>query len=342
MRTIEKVFWGVVVLTVLVAAALAVLTYEGGKDRDDYSSAAVTELREVSFRQGFITSPLWIPYVVAQEKGFYREEGLDVSILPGEGSSSTIKLIDTGEDDFGVVFASSAILAKSQGADIVSLAALQQQNNMRVYYRLDSGIQSPADMEGKSLLSAEGGASTNDFNVFAKTTGIDVGSIQWRFVRSTMQVIGMFLDGDIDSLIGRDYQHGLKLSKSIPGEYGEFNPMDYGVEMLGQLLIASDDLVREDPELVRGFVRSTIRGWEYALANHEESVRLMVERYPEMKFEEEIEKWKIISASDIRPPQGFGYQSPDVWTAMNEDYYAVGALERRIDTDEIFTNEFLP
>ena len=134
MKLIHKIFLAVTVLIALFALALAILPSDGKDDSPDTDA----ELKKVTFRQGLIPSPIWIPYVVAQEKGFYEEEGLDVSILPGEGSASTIKLVDIGENDFGVVFASEALIAKSQGAEIVSLAAAQQQNNFTVYYRIHS------------------------------------------------------------------------------------------------------------------------------------------------------------------------------------------------------------
>ena len=338
MKPLSLLFLVLAGITIVLAASLMTISSD---DLNDESSTT-PELQKISFRQGFITGPDWIPYVVAQEKGFYEEEGFDVTLGTGKGTPSTIKLVDAKKDDFGVVFASGAVIAKSVGSKVKSVAAFQQENSFRVYYNIDSGINFPNELKGKKIASSQGTANNIEFPVFAKAVGLDDKKVDWVHSQSYLQLLEIFKKGEVDALMGRDFVHGFQLDNANYKGYRVFDPARYGVKMYGQQLIVHEDTIRENPEMVGKFTRASLKGWEYAMENPEEAVKIYVERFPQFEAEKELKKWKILFKPVINHEYSVGHQNPEIWETMNEDFFELGIIENKIDIDDIYTDQFLP
>ncbi|MBM4333633.1 MAG: ABC transporter substrate-binding protein [Deltaproteobacteria bacterium] len=113
------------------------------------------------------------PYFVATEKGWYKEEGLEVNIIPGKGSADVAKKIDVGSAEFGIVDTGVGIVARAQGAKIKNVSMLFDKSPYCMWMWKDSGINSPKDLVGKKIGAPPGDAQRTIFPALAIANGFD-------------------------------------------------------------------------------------------------------------------------------------------------------------------------
>ena len=277
----------------------------------------------------------------ADQKGYYLDNGMAVIIRPFSFGSTSIEDVASGIADFGVTGADELLVAQSNGADVRALAVIYQQSPLVAMALKESGITEPRDLVGKTF----GSPGDEEFIMrsMLASQGIDYDSDV--MVVPVEFDISPLLDGDLDAMAAY-LTDGPLIAERQGYETVVVRPADYGVSFYGDVLFTSNDLIRDDPELVRGFVDATLAGWEYALENVDESVNhtlIYVEDgdgIAEFGYQQGILQGSI-QLIKPNPDAEVGQMSHDRWTESYELLLDYGIIDPGLDIGESYTTEFL-
>jgi NitT/TauT family transport system substrate-binding protein len=218
---------------------------------------------------------------VAQEKGYFREAGLDVTIQLGAATGENLKVLAAGRAQFANVDLTGAwILAgKGESKDIRAIAAVHQQSLVSIVALADSGITQPRHLEGRKLGAATGSVNQLLFPAYAKLAGIDATKVQW-FNAQPAQLPTLLASGRVDAL--STFLIGVKgIEKAAGGKKATVQPYsDYLPELFGNGILAPATITRDRPELARRFRDAALKGLRYTLDHPEEAARILKKAQP--------------------------------------------------------------
>jgi ABC-type nitrate/sulfonate/bicarbonate transport system substrate-binding protein len=288
----------------------------------------------------------WVPntnhsgFYVAQEKGWYAEEGVDLEIQIPSDPAAALKQVAYGNTEFGVSFQEEVTIARANDIPVVSIGAIIQHNTSAFAWLAGTGITRARDIEGKryasyglpierpilgQLLACDGG----DIN---KVEFIDVGFDAYPALiskRADLAWIFMAWDGVQAEIMGA------KLN-TLP-LYGSCVP-DYYTPVI----ISGESTLKNKPELVRRFLAATVRGYEYAIAHPQEAAEILLRASPESDPElvRRSQAWLSPRYQDDAPR--WGQQKLEVWQEFASFMTTYGLMTKAIDPQKAFTSEFLP
>ena len=235
----------------------------------------VKDLRKVDYLTSFGTFGRDAYAYVAEEKGFFEQAGLDVTITPGSGSVDVLKLVAAGRADFGVAdFTATAITTAKERLPVSVVAAIQQRSLAAIVALEGGGIGKPADLEGKKIGDQPGSTNQVMFPVYARAAGIDPAKVQ--FVPSAPPALPQLLAaGQVDGIgqfvVGTPLiEAAAKGRKAVVLPYGDLVP-----DLYGNALVSSKDV---EPGLARGFTDALLKGLEYSI-EHPDEVGPILEKY---------------------------------------------------------------
>lgn len=327
MRTWWKMCWLVGLAVLLLAGA----------------SEAGESLRKVTFRLDTSYLPKHGIFFVALDKGYYREAGLDVTIIPGTGSMGTVQTVAAGRDTFGFADAGTMVLGRAQGAMVKEIAMIHAKSPFAVITLKKYNIKTPKELEGKTIASEPAGSSFIMLPIFFKLAGVDGSKVNVVPTDPTSKVPGL--------LAGRFEAVGSYLVSDPPvivangGEPVIFAYSDYGFKMYSNGLIASDKTIKEEPDLVRKFVHATLKGVKYANDHPDEAAAILVKHVPEINLQAAktgIELASKILWTDEAVANGIGYMAKDMWDVTQKNLLDYMGLKKAFPVEELYTNEFLP
>jgi len=288
----------------------------------------------------------WVPntnhtgFYVALEKGWYKEQGIELAIQIPSDPAAALKQVAFGHTEFGVSFQEEVTIARSQDIPVVSLAAIIQHNTSAFASLKDRGITRPKDFEGKTYASYGLPLEQAVIKGLMACDGADFGKLE--FVDVGFDVFPALLGGKVDlawiflAWDGVQAQiKGYELN-TIP-LYGSCVP-DYYTPVV----IAGESTVKDKPDLVRRFMAATAKGYEYAIAHPAEAAEILLKHSPESDPElvRRSQEWLSPRYKDDAPR--WGVQKADAWRAFGEWMKTNGLITGAFDPDKAFTNEFLP
>ena len=229
----------------------------------------------------------WFPWsnhaglYVAQEKGYFAAEGLDVEIRTPSDPSIVPQLVATGRDDFGINYQTGVLIAREQGVPVVSVMALVQHPLNSVMALRESGIAQPADLVGKTV--GWPGIPDNEplLDTMLRSQGHSLSEVE--LVNVGFDLVPALIGGRVDAIVGAYWVHE---SISATNQGFELNIMrmeEHGVPDFYELvLVASEDTIANDPDLVQRFVRGAQRGYRDAIDDPQAAVELLKAVRPEV------------------------------------------------------------
>src|SRR6266542_3860346 len=238
-------------LVAILAAAIAVIA----------ASLAYAE-DKASLRLNWYLGGLHVPFYYGKERGFYAAEGIDLAINEGRGSANTVQVVAAGSDQFGMADSSSVISTAARGADVKSVMSLLNSTGFSVVSLADANIKTPKDLEGKSVAVSAGDPLGALLQAVCKANGVDCAKVNMVQVDPAAKVVTV-LEKRADALLGgADDQYFLIKQRG-------FNPAamryaDWGANIVGMTIVTKTDLIKSNPELVRRFVRASVKSWNEA------------------------------------------------------------------------------
>jgi NitT/TauT family transport system substrate-binding protein len=309
------------------------------------TQALAQDLEKISLRLAWIAGGVDVPIFVAAAKGYFAEEGLEVEIVDGNGSTGTIQAIGSG--DFQIGIAGLGALSQAQQAagasNIIAVAGLLQKDPTSIISLEGSGITSPKDIEGKRLGTDAGNFEDGMIKAFAEANGVDMDKVEVIIINGGGDRVAL-LKGDVDFINGWANPDGDKVAEQSPIE----PPLlfaDYGVNILGSSVIVAKDYLAENEEIIRGFLAALQKGKADAAADPEGALDIFMEARPDsdaagIKHEMEVMPAYEHTAASAGKPYG--------WVAPEDVELTISLLEKYsgmapgLTPDAVYTDAYLP
>lgn len=307
------------------------------------SPAFADPLKEITLRLAWIAGGVDAPVFMAAAKGYFEDEGLDVDIVDGNGSTGTIKAIGSGDFDIGI--AGLGALAQAQQAagasDIIAVAGLLQKDPTSIISLKGSGITSPKDIEGKRLGTEAGNLEDGMIKAFAEANGVDMEKVKIIVINGGGDKIAL-LKGDVDFINGWANPDGDKVSAQKPIE----EPMlfaDYGVNLIGSSVIVRKEYLAEHGDEVTGFLAALVRAKADVAADPEEARDVLMAARPDSDPEgilneiKVMQKYEHTAASEGKP---YGWVAPEdiaLTISLLEQY---SGMAPGLTPDDIYTPDY--
>lgn len=288
---------------------------------------------------------------VAMEKGWYRQEGIDLTLVPYSSSVAPEELVGTGQSDFGISFAEGVTSSRAAGLPIVSIAAIIQHNTSALVSLKSSGLDSVAKLVGKryagfgapyeqpvisQVLSCGGASSTNFQNI---TTSLDpiaaLRSGQFDFAWVFMGWEGI-----------EAQRQGIALNV--------FPLLDYCMpDYYSPVIITNQQLISQHPDVIKRFLAATAEGYNYAIQHPQDSANLLIQGAPAGTFDDKqlvYDSQNYLSPRYSADTSCWGSQTLEKWTDYPRfmyDHHALVNANNQLLTSPpnyaaAFTNQFLP
>jgi NitT/TauT family transport system substrate-binding protein len=309
-----------------------------------HPALAQVKLRDLTMRLDWLYQGPNQGFVIAQSKGFYREVGLNVDVGPGKGSGSTAQLVASKATQFGFSDGYVVGLSVSKGMDIKAVGAVYRRNPAAVTVLADSGINTPADLTGKAVGHAPGGSSFQEWPAFVKGAKLDASKIRTVNIDPAGQPPAL-ITGKVDAITG--YAQGQVPSVEIRGHKKAriFWYADYGVIAVSNGIIVHNDLIKEDPPLIRAFVQASIKGFLYGRQHPDEAVAIL-RKYsqavePAVARREAELSWDTwVTPNTLGKP--LGWSSDKDWEETVSVLKQYGGVTTPLEAKQLYTNDFAP
>jgi NitT/TauT family transport system substrate-binding protein len=286
-------------------------------------------------------------YFLALEKGYYREEGLDVKIRRGFGSADGIKLLVAGTVAYAFADVSSLVLAQAkEKVGVKSLAVIYSNAPHGLTFFSGKGIEKPRDLEGKKIAATAGSAIKALFPAFAKANGVNADKVEW-VLTDAATLASLLAAGQIDAYISYPMDTAMAARRFAPMGLKVQGMLfkDYGLQFYSNGILVSSDRVRNNPEQVRKFVRASLRGHAESFLHPEEAVDLLLKTNPAVSREAAIPEVTIVrdlALSEEALLYGLGYMSRKKMEATRSLVMEAYQLKGELPLENLYTNEFLP
>lgn len=327
-------------ITALLIATLA-LTLAAACGSDSGGSTDGSP-QKVTFVAGF-KAQADLPFVgvyIAQEKGFFQEEGLEVEIRHGTpGTNDALTQLLAGQALVSTANVSSVLKQRSETAPTVAIALIGQIGEQGLVALADSGIKTPKDFEGKTV-----GYRTfpsPEYVAMLKTLGVDRSKINE--VNLESPDVRLLTEGTVDVLPAFLSNEPFKL-KQLGKEVVTFNPADFDVASLGLTYITTEQQLIERPEALKKFLRAALRGIYYAIDHRDEAIDITLKYATgaDRAAQRFILDSEIAHAkSDLADQSGIGSQTADQWQAVYTLLREGGGLEKDVDVSKSWTASVL-
>jgi NitT/TauT family transport system substrate-binding protein len=295
-------------------------------------------LDEVTVQLAWTHEALFAGFYAADQRGYYAEEGLEVTLLPRpEPGADTVAMVMDGTAAFGVDYGAGLVISRSQDKPTTAIATIYRRHPLAFITLADSGITRPHDFPGHTIRTLVPGSSDVAFQAMMARLGLDPDSVEQvdvgydlsPFFAGELDIWPAFMNSTVLTAREQGYQVNLIL------------PEDYGVHLYGYTLFTTEQLIREDPDLVLRFLRATLRGWQWAIENPAEAGPLALKYDPELDAAHQV---AVMEASVPLVHTGedhIGWMRAEVWEGMHEMLLEQGLLAGPVDVDEVYTMEFL-
>jgi len=289
-------------------------------------------------------------YFLAQDKGYYKAEGIDVEIDQGEGSAATITKIAAGAYNagFGDMNAIIQLAAgKPQDAPVMTYMFYNKAPFV-IITKKGSGIAKPKDLEGKTVGSPAGAAALKLFPALAKKAGVDNSKIQWVNMAPQLQE-QMLLRGDVQAslaFINTSWFNFKRVNVDPDKDLNWLFFSDFGLDLYSNGVMVSRRLAQEQPAAVRGLLKAINRAVHDALANPDAAVDAMMKREPLLDRATERERLLLTTRWLIDTPEskeiGIGDMKDERLAAAIKQVAESYELARVPANGEVFNRSFLP
>jgi NitT/TauT family transport system substrate-binding protein len=240
-------------------------------------------------------------YFVALEKGYYARQNLDVQIVRGQGSADAVKQVAAGTAQIGFADTAAVILGRGNDQIPVKLVAIVYAKPPHAIYVLkESGIAKPKDLEGKKVADTAFSAVPKLFDAYAKAADIDASKVTW-LVAAADTLPGMLTTGRADGIGQFTVGEPLLAKAAAPKQVLALTYADVGLDLYGNGIIASDGLIKSNPDLVRRFVTATLQGLKDAIADPQQAGAIMNKHHREVDADVAVAETKIVGTLTGQP-----------------------------------------
>ena len=291
-----------------------------------------------SVRLGWLANAQYAGDFVALDKGYFKEQGVDVRIDPGGPNIDPINLTAGGGNTFGNVSSIAAlILARSNGIPVKAFATALQRHPFAFISLKKSNINSPKDFVGKKI----------GIQATARPL-MDAVIAKYQLPRDQVQVVTVGSDsvplttGQVDVITA--WVIDAPQMQAIGPDANPLLLWDMGIKLYAFTYFATDDTLKNKPELPKGYLAGASKGWDYARQHPEEAVGIVMKYAKDLQQDLELATWKKeidFLTSPQTKEKGWGWMEPQVWDDAAKVYYDLTLAKTLVKADEVMTQDVL-
>jgi NitT/TauT family transport system substrate-binding protein len=289
-------------------------------------------------------------YYLAQDKGYFAQEKIEITIDQGDGSANAVTKVMAGsyQASFGDINAIIQNAATKPGQAPVMVYQIYNRTPFALITKADSPIKTLKDLEGKNLGSPAGGAAMRMFATLASKNGLDTSKVTWTNMAGNLQE-QMLIRGQVDASAVfnvTSYMNLVAQNLDPDKDIRWFHYADYGIELYSNGVMVSPQLIKDKPQVVSGLVRAIHKGLLDAIANPDAAIEALAKREP--LINKDLEKRRLMYAlkTVVFTPEvataGVGDINDERLKRSVEQLAAVFEMPRQPAPSEVFDRRFLP
>ncbi len=305
------------------------------------NATSTTAATPVTLQLQWVTQAQFAGYYVALDKGWYKAEGIDLTIMPGGPDLSAIDLVSSGQRIFGTSILADLAVAVLNKKPVIGISQIQQKNGLLLLTKASSGIRGPRDFEGKNI-GLWLGSFEAQFNAMMAQQAIP--SDAYAVIPQGFSMDD-FLDGKLDvasAMIYNEY-YAVVESGVKPAEVTVIDYADYGLDFPGDTLFTSKTTAVDKPDLCMRMVRATLKGWEYAIAHPEEAVDIVMkyDKTGSLNREHQLSMMKEIAKLVAVDGREVGRSDDAVLQRTIDTLREFNVLKSDLPASDVMTNDFV-
>jgi NitT/TauT family transport system substrate-binding protein len=311
------------------------------------AAAPAAAADKVRFQTDWLPSGEHAMYYGGWQKGIFAEEGIDITITRGYGSGDTVTKLAGGAFDFGVADIAAVTTARArQNVPVKTIAVLYTQSPHSLFVLKSSGITNFKGLEGKKISITPGNSHKFYFPKVAEKSGTDPSKIIWVNMDGAAMA-GQLIARNIDAAPFYSIHHYYinKAARAAGEEIIALPFVEVGFKIFAASLIATDETIKQRPELTRRFLKAVKRSFDWARANPEEACKAHIQKNPEVALDDCVHSVKAVMTfvySDHEQKYGWGKESPErlafSWQTLAESQ----DLDRKWDPKQAFDTSLVP
>jgi len=324
------------VCLLVIAATSLLITGCGGSE----SPEATGELKKITVMLDWVPNTNHTGLFVAKEKGWFEEEGLDVEIV-NASQSGAAQMVASGQVPFGISYQEEVTMARDIGVPIVSIAAVIQHNTSGFASLKEDNIVSPKDFENKryggwgspaeeAILKSLMGKYDADFS---KVDFVNVGEADW------FATIGKEVDF---TWIFYGWTGVEAELRGVDINYIDLAKEDSALDYYTPVIITNEQMIKEDPDTIKAFMRAVSKGYEFCITNPVESGEILLKAAPELDADLVKASQEYLAKQYQADAEQWGIQKKEVWDNYAKWLFDRQLITQMLDSEAAFTNEFLP
>jgi NitT/TauT family transport system substrate-binding protein len=266
----------------------------------------------------------------------YEKAGLDVTLQQGGPQVSNVQLVASGKVQFAMANADEVVLARKEGIPVKVIYANLQKNPQNLIYHKDSGITKIEDLNGRKVYTA---AAFPFWQYISYKYKLDKVQVQ----NYTGSLTGF--TADKDSVTQGFATNEPFVLKQQGVDVAWFLNADLGYNPYGNVIITTEDMIKNHPDTIKKYLKATTDGWDYYYAHADEVNKEINSVNPDYKLDHLKDAQSV--AKDFvfggdAAAHGVGYMSEERWKTLVDEMKAAGMITTDIPTKDLYTNEFLP
>lgn len=289
------------------------------------------------------------PFFLALKKGYYKAEGLDVSIDAGNGSIDSLRKVAVGSHQIGFADMNALIQYRddSQNPAIAGVMMLYDKPAYAIISLKKKKILKPADLEGRYLGMPPKDSEELTWPIFVSANGIDDRVIKLQPVSFTNRE-QMLVSGQVDAIAGFWFSSFMAL-KSMGIQGADIQALmlrDWGVELYGNALVASPEMIKSNPKAISGFIRATIKAIQESIRNPSEAIEALAAYQPSVSKQDELERLRLVLEENVLTfearKDGIGGVRPARLARAIDQLGIAYQFRAKPAAADVFTDQFLP
>ncbi len=279
---------------------------------------------------------------VSLDKGYFEEEGIEVDYYTPADPSVILQTVGAGKDDFGFEYQIGVLLARGQDIPVRAVAGVVQHPLNSVMALTESGITRPGDLVGKKV--GYPGIATDPpiLDTMLKYDGAR-GLEDVELVNVGFDLVPALISKQVDAIVGAYWTHESISAAKQGFPLHVMRMEEWGVPDFYELVIVtSEKMAKDDPDLVKRFLKALKRGYEEAAQDPQASIDILKKLAPEIDEDIDRPGVELLAPLWLDSPQGFGWLEESRWTEFAQWMEANGILEPGVDANEAFTTRYLP
>ena len=299
---------------------------------------------KISLRVDFSPAGSHSALHLANQKGWFKEQGLEVDIQDGRGSINTIQLVGAGQADFGWVNLGPMAIARESGMSLKSIAGIFRKGDLSIMVDEKSNIRTPKDLAGKKIVLFTASPWMPFLDLFFKNGGLSRNDVSIVFVDPT-SMFPNYASGQSDAVASLGPFALPIINLNRPSR--QILAADYGIAFPSFGLLTREETIANKPQTAQKVVSTVLRAWTYILAGREgEGVDAVIAARPNAKLDRnvllgQLELYKAHIETEHTKGQPLGWQSDKDWEAAIRTMEAAGVIKPGKKPGEYYTNQFV-